>query len=252
MSSLETMGKASAQHTDVLECRALWVSGQLHAELPLSDLLESVMSGRITVLHKVFPPRQLTELRDAVHGWGESVERKPAQTNIDENFHSIEQGLSPRQRTPHFYHAYNFNQIHALPSELSRLLLAVFEPLRIFQNALTNNSATFHHDGQGRKLHPQIIQYPRGGGMFGRHVHPLEPQKVGLILGISERGRDFESGAIHFDTHGADVGTEWVHNIGDMILFRFDIPHWITAVEPEVQVDQGTSLGRWTLVLPYY
>ena len=60
----------------------------------------------------------------------------------------------------------------------------------------------------GQKLHPQIIQYPAGGGMFGRHQHPLEPQRVGLILGISERGADFKTGATDFEVDGEDIGTD--------------------------------------------
>jgi hypothetical protein len=236
----------------LIERRARWVSGQLLADRPLAELCDCVMSRNIVVLHDVFPAEQLLQLREDVHRWGQRVDAKPPQTYLDDNFHAVESGISPRQKTPHNYHAYNFNQLRGLERPLSEALLAVFEPLRVFQNALTGNSATLERNGQGHKLHPQVIQYPSGGGMFGRHVHPLEPQRIGLILGISERGHDFEVGATHFDIDGEDIGTDRVHNIGDMILFRFDVPHWITPVDPDAHIDYGSINGRWTLVLPFH
>lgn len=236
----------------LIEHEARWESGGLRADCPLPDLFDEVMDRHIVVLRNAFPPDQLTRLREDVHGWSQRVEGKPPQTYIDENFHSIESGISPRQKTPHNYHAYNFNQLQSMEDRLSDALLEVFEPLRVFQNNLTGQSATFGRDAEGHKLHPQVIQYPAGGGMFGRHSHPLEPQRIGLILGISERGHDFETGATHFDIDGEDIGTDRVHNIGDMILFRFDVPHWITPVDPDAALDYGSSRGRWTLVLPFY
>ncbi|MEO8629047.1 MAG: hypothetical protein ABI612_13235 [Betaproteobacteria bacterium] len=236
----------------LIESDARWASGRLLAHRPLASVFDSLMARNIVVLHHVFSPEQLAALREQVHAWGQEVEKKPPQVYIDENFHAIESGISPRQKTPHCYHAYNFNELAQLQSPLSQTLLAVFQPLRAFQNELTGNAATFERDPSGAKLHPQVIQYPSGGGLFGRHSHPLEPQRVGLILGISERGRDFEVGATHFEIEGEDVGTDNVHDIGDLILFRFDIPHWITPVDPHVELDYNSSKGRWTLVLPYY
>jgi hypothetical protein len=236
----------------LIEQQARWVSGQLLADRPLGELFDRLMSRYIVVLHDVFPREQLARLREDVHRWGERVERKSPQTYSDENFHSIESGISPRQKTSHNYHAYNFNQIGSMENPLSDTLLAVFEPLRVFQNSLAGNTATLERNAQGQKLHPQVIHYPAGGGMFGRHFHPLEPQRVGLILGISERGRDFDVGATHFDVDGEDIGTDLVHNIGDMVLFRFDVLHWITPVDPDAQIDYSSNKGRWTLVLPFY
>ena len=236
----------------LIERQARWVSGQLMADGPLTELFDGLMHRHIVVLHDVFPSAQLAQLREDVHRWSQRVDAKPPQTYSDDNFHAIESGVSPRQKTPHNYHAYNFNQLPSMEKELSDTLIAVFEPLRAFQNSLTGNSGAWERTAQGHKLHPQVIQYPAGGGMFGRHSHPLEPQRVGLILGISERGRDFDTGAAHFDIDGEDVGTDSVHSIGDMVLFRFDIPHWITPVDPGAPLDYGSSKGRWTLVLPFY
>ena len=166
-------------------------------------------------------------------------------------YHAVEAGVSSRQKTLHSYHGFNFNGPEELPRDLSEKLLAVYEPLLVFQNSLTQQAATFTNDSQGRRARPQLIQYPRGGGMFGRHLHTLEPQRISLILGLSQRGVDFQSGGTHFDVKGTDVSSEDVHDIGDMLLFRFDIPHWITPVDMSQPCDFSLASGRWTAVLPY-
>ena len=114
----------------LIECDARWTSGRLLAERPLADVFDSLMARNIVVVHHVFLPEQLAALREQVHGWGQAVEKKPPQVYIQENFHSIESGISPRQKTPHCYHAYNFNELGKLQSPLSQTLLSVFEPLR--------------------------------------------------------------------------------------------------------------------------
>jgi len=217
----------------------------------MTELFHYVMEHHVAVLRNVFPKEMLRDLRNAAHSWGASTPITPPQTYDDNNYHAIEAGISPRQKTLHSYHGYNFNRPEQLPSELSEKLLTVYEPLLAFQNSLTQKSATFMNDSAGRRARPQLIQYPRGGGMFGRHLHALEPQRIGLILGLSERGVDFHTGGTHFDVKGADVGSEDVHDIGDMLLFKFDIPHWIVPVDMSQPCDFALPSGRWTAVLPY-
>lgn len=216
------------------------------------SLLDLVMKQGCVVIKRCFPADTLEKVRDAVHAWGASHPITPPQTYIDENFHSLESGISPRQKTPHVYHAYNFTRPLELPAELKATTLPVFERLRVFQNALTGNAATFEPDQDGRKARPQIIHYPSGGGMFGKHTHPLEPQRVGLILGLSKRGKDYDNGSTHFEMGGVRSGTDHVHDQGDLILFRFDIPHWISAIDQGEKFDPASPKGRWTAVLPYY
>jgi hypothetical protein len=233
---------------------ALWTEAGLRATgIGLPALFEYIMQHGVAIMRHVYPAEQLTDLKEDVHRWGLGTPTKPPQTPLDDNYHAIESGISPRQRTPHNYHGYTFDQLGTLaPTELSRKLAAIFGPLQRFQNELTGNNAGFVRDGNGPKLHPQAIHYPTGGGMFGKHIHSLEPQRIGLILGLSERGRDFQCGATHFEIDGNDVGTDDVHDIGDMILFRFDVPHWITPVDANDVLDYSSSRGRWTAVLPYY
>ncbi len=233
--------------------RAASESGELRpTDISLPGLYDHVMANGTAIIRGCFRPEQLGTLRDAVHAWGAQVPKHPPQTYVDENFHAVEAGISPRQKTPHVYHAFNFYRPLDLDENIRSPLLDVFNRLLEFQNALTGNQAGFVADPQGRKARPQIIHYPSGGGMFGRHTHPLEPQRIGLILGLSKRGRDFQSGSTHFEFNGQAYGTEDSHDQGDLLLFRFDIPHWITAVDQGLKFDPQSPNGRWTAVLPYY
>ena len=222
------------------------------ANINLPDLYTHVMKNGTAVISGCFSAALLISLRAAVHEWGERTPIRPSQTYVDENFHAIEAGISPRQQTAHVYHAYNFYRPLELIGDLKSPLIDVFDRLLEFQNALTGNQASFVHDELGRKARPQIIHYPSGGGMFGRHTHPLEPQRIGLILGLSKRGRDFKSGSAYFEVNGLTLGTEDSHDLGDLLLFRFDIPHWITAVDQGSEFKPSAIGGRWTAVLPYY
>ena len=228
-------------------------SGPLEvAGIELPQLFDLVMNQGAVVVRAAFEPEGLAQLRGAVHAWGLRTEAMPPQTYIDENFHAVESGISPRQKTVHCYHAYNFNKLRSLDDEARDGLLGMFERMSVFQNRLTGQAGDFDFDADGRKQRPQIIHYPSGGGLFGRHTHPLEPQRIGLILGLSQRGRDFRSGATGFEVDGRGLGTEECHDIGDLVLFRFDIPHWVTAVDQGDKFDQSSERGRWTAVLPFY
>jgi hypothetical protein len=238
----------------VREFDTVWSHADFRAkDIEFDDLFAAVMNNGLAVLRGVFPKEQLRDLKAGVFQWGANTAVAPPQSYANKNYHVIEAGISPRQKTPHHYHAYNFHRIDAvMPRELSRQLLAVYEPLLRFRNNIAGNNMSFVEDANGCKAHPQISCHPCGGGVFGRHTHPFEPTRIGLILGMSERGTDFQRGATHFEVHGRDVGTDDVHNLGDLIVFRYDIPHWVTPVDEEDRLDYSSPRGRWVAVLPVY
>ena len=221
-------------------------------DLDYGKLFNLIMERNIVVRKNVFPEHQLKSVREMVREWGERTPITPPRTSCDDNFHAIEKGISPVQKTPHIYHAYNFKQIHQLDEGLRDRLLAIFDPIRHLTNSLKGVTVGYAPSPDGKKLHPQIIQYPRGGSMFGPHVHPLEPQQLGPFLSLSHRGSDFTTGSVGFEVDGEAVDTEENHDIGDLVLFRFDIRHWVTFVDPEYPLDFKRGDGRWTATLSYY
>ena len=217
------------------------------------DLGAEVMNGRIVVVKGVFRTQadELLALRRAVVEWGRTTPPLPA-PDPTANCHCLQAGVSVRQHTPHVYHAYDFNRISRLPEGLRSRLRRFYEPLNVLQNALTGNSARFEAFEDAATLHPQLLHYPLGGGLFGRHVHPLEPQRIGMIVALSRRGVDFRRGGICFEIEARVVDVAPHHELGDIALFRFDIPHWVNPSPLDDNFDWDSEAGRWSMVLPYH
>lgn len=76
---------------------------------------------------------------------------------------------------------------------------------------------------------------------------------MGLIMSLSDYGEDFENGGTRFATpDGNIVDIEGHHTIGDIAIFRYDLPHQVTPCDPEADLDFDRSNGRWSMILPYY
>lgn len=227
--------------------------GQITAETELEAVGREVMSGTICVIKQAFPASKARQLRDLAFAWGKSQSvsaQKDFYSHTKENHFCTERGISAIQKTLHHYRSHNFNDYKNVESVELRELLADFcLPLQTFYNRITDNRAEF--DGE-RRLHPQIIHYPSGGGFFARHTHALEPQRIGLIVSLSKYGEDFNQGGTGFDVDGEIVDIEPHHDAGDIGLFRFDLPHWVSPIDIETAMDHDSARGRWTLVMPYY
>jgi hypothetical protein len=236
------------------------VSGSFDGETITTDpapeeLGELVMSRGAVLVKGAFGAQadDLLALRERAFRW--AAETPPLEEpHPTENCHCLQSGVSRFQKTPHVFHSYNFPRPSQLPADLSAHLLRYLEPLSAWKTRLTGNAAQLDERfGDGPALHPQLIQYPAGGGYFGRHIHPLEPQRIGTIVGLSRRGVDFSSGGtcVLVD-EGTVVDLERHHDIGDIALFRYDAPHWVNPSDLIDKFDWESPAGRWSMVLPYY
>lgn len=238
---------------DPILARGSFDGGEIRADAPFSEIAAKVMAGNVFILKGVFSGQvqHLLKLRLQIFEWGQTVEAAPEPSATDNN-HCLQAGVSRFQRTPHIYHSFNFNRISALPASLAGPLKTYFQALTKFQNAITRNDALLEDFSGGAALHPQIIQYPAGGGFFGRHYHPLEPQRIGLIVGLSRRGSDYDQGGVSFEVDAGFVHLESHHDFGDIAIFRFDLPHWVAPSSLSEKFDWSSERGRWSMVLPYY
>jgi hypothetical protein len=72
-----------------------------------------------------------------------------------------------------------------------------------------------------------------------------------LILAGSIYDQDYKSGGVRFHVPGKGwIETETQHVAGDIILFRYDLLHEITPVDPSGNVDWTRDDGRWSFVFP--
>lgn len=228
-------------------------AGGIDAEVSREEILRTVMTGTVVLLKGVFPADECARLRDLVFEWGRAQDGTPQTdfySHTRENHFCLERGVSRIQKTLHFYRSHNFNDYRSgLPGEMTEALGRFCVPLVEFYNGVVGAQTSF--DGE-KRIHPQVIHYPAGAGHFAKHVHVLEPQRIGVVTSLSARGDDHREGGTGFEVEGDLVDTSPHHDQGDVVLFRYDLPHWVSAVDIEDAYDPGSPRGRWTLVIPYY
>jgi hypothetical protein len=240
----------------ITQFRGRMVDGTIDVDGGLDQVARTVSGEGIAVIRGAFQSEAVLQVRDAIMDWARVTPPLPHGTpvqnvNNDLNFHRID-GDPAKSAAPHIHHHFNFNRIDRLPDPLKNELLSTFETMRRLQNAVAGTSARFSPTDDPHKLRPQVIQYPAGGGFFAEHVHKLDPQRVGLILALSQRGIDHTDGAATFTIDGGRIDSSPVHDRGDILLFRYDVPHAVTAVDPNKKLDWNSAAGRWSMVLPYY
>lgn len=236
----------------VIEVAARLEGGVITPAMDRDELVERVMErGQLVLLKNVFDDATATEVRRAVHAWGQAV---PA-AEVDDfrgNYHRRRAMVSRLQQAPHVFHDFNFNALDQAPDTLRETLLGLFEPMRKLYNGFTGYQTTFEIPDSGPYVHPQLIQYPSGGGFFARHWHNLSPQKLGFIVSLSKRGRDYRNGGTQFEIDGEIVDMEPRHGIGDILVWRYDHHHWVTQSDLSDKFDWDDADGRWVATFAYF
>jgi hypothetical protein len=221
--------------------------GVIAADLDDAALIDALAEGRIVILKGAFPHDEMIRLREAAMRWAREEPEFPDGRSPDEtpmrNYHRIDDGTHP-SAFPHIFHQYGLNSLDDLPAYFREPAAAVTAVMTDLQNRVSQTSWDVSLEG----LRTKILHYPRGGGFLTQHVHQLEPQRVGLILSLSRLSVD-TSGGTTFETPAGTVDTSEYHDIGDVVLFRYDLPHAVAAVDPGVPVEWEADTGKWSVVL---
>ena len=236
----------------VAEVAARLEDGAVAADLDRAEIRRRVIDeGQIVLLKSAFPDAMLSDLRAAVAAWGREVAAAEAD-DFAGNYHRRRAMVSRLQQAPHVFHDYNFNDLGSVPADLQATLLDLFKPLRGLYRDLTGTQTAFTVPRAGPYVHPQIIHYPSGGGFFARHWHNLQPQQLGFIVSLSQRGRDFRNGGTCFEIEGEVVDLEDRQEIGDICIWRYDHQHWVTQSDLRDKFDWDSEAGRWVATYAYF
>ncbi len=236
----------------IVEVGARLKGGVIDTDMALEEITRRVMDqAQLVMLKGAFPPALLSAATAAVADWGRQT---PAADTDDfrANYHRRRAMVSRLQQAPHVFHDYNFHDLPGLPPAAEAALRALFEPLRRLYNGLTGYETDLLVPPAGPYVHPQLIQYPAGGGFFGRHWHNLAPQKLGFIVSLSQRGRDFRNGGTCFEIDGEVVDLEMRQEIGDICVWRYDHHHWVTQTDLQDKFDWSRDDGRWVATYAYF
>lgn len=154
--------------------------------------------------------------------------------------------LPEKSATSRIFRTLNFLDMES--PHLSPPLKDLFRQMMELQSRSIVDESVWRDGARKRRM--QVIHYPRGGGFLDWHVHPRYPVNYGLILNMSEQGESFSSGGTEIvQSSGETVRVEDHSNIGDLILFRFDLKHRVAPCDPDQDLHFDAN-GRWTAVLP--
>jgi hypothetical protein len=225
--------------------------GIIEPSITIQEIIELVDTNHLVILKGLYSEREMDELRESVFTWG-TTEPVATLDDFRGNYHMKKAKISNFQQSPHVFHDYNFNDFSTLQEPLRNKLYLTFDSLRIFYNQLTDNSLDFGFIEGEPYLHPQLIQYPNGGGFFGRHNHNLLPQKVGFILSLSKFKRDFTGGGTNFLIDNEVINLEGIQDIGDLVLWKNNLDHWVSQTPLEDWFSWDSPNGRWVATLAYF
>lgn len=222
--------------------------GKIACEKSAAGIGALVAEGRVVILKGAFEAELMREYRDALMRWSKETEMFPHGKSPsafpDLNYHRIDDGTI-QGVCPHIFHQFGFNTIEQLPDYVGRPSLQIAEAMRTLQNEVAGTNFPLSLTGVRLK----VIHYPSGAGFLAQHTHPLEPQRIGLIASLSRLGQDVNTGAACFETPFGRVDTTPHHDIGDIIIFRYDLPHEVTLSDEGETLQWGSPAGKWSVVL---
>ena len=248
MISADSQGTQSKTTEGLVLLQGFIKDGAIGAELPDADVARIVGEGRIVILKGVFPPDLMLDFRRAVTRWRDSTPPYPhgqsPNTTPDVNYHRADKG-TVKSAIPHVFHQYGFNTPERLADYVGRPAQQIAALMLALQNRIARTGFDISLTGMRIKL----LHYPAGGGFLAEHQHPLEPQRIGLITSMARCGTDFNTGGTAFRTPFGRVETTVAHDIGDIILFRYDLPHSVTPVDEGHELNWDSEAGKWSYVL---
>jgi hypothetical protein len=231
----------------LVEMKSRLESGKIIAEVSRAEIARLVAEGRIVILKGALAPSLVAEFRRAVSRWGKTSDAFPhgksPTTEPEINYHRIDDGVI-KSSLPHVFHQFGFGN-HGRLGELGRSALVISQAMLDLQNEIAGTNLDFSISGCRLK----VLHYPAGGGYLQQHAHPLEPQRVGLILAGAKVGEELSTGGTFFVTPFGSVDTADCHDIGDIILFRYDLPHGVSAIDADKKLDWSSDAGKWSIVL---
>lgn len=239
---------AERDNRAIVELNASLRDGEIVAEIAHEGIRQLVFAGQIVVLKGVFAAEEMTAYRKALMRWASETAAFPHGTSPgtfpDLNFHRRDDGVI-KSICPHIFHQFGFNSIEKLEESVGTPSLAIAESLRGLQNGVAGTDFPLSLTS----LRLKVLHYPSGAGFLTEHSHPIEPQRIGLIASLSRIGADVTSGATRFRTPFGLVDTSTAHDIGDVIIFRYDLPHEVTLVDEGRLLDWNSDAGKWSVVL---
>lgn len=217
--------------------------GRAVADAEASRWRKAIDGGKIVIFRGALASESMVGLRRALLRWASVTPPIPPGVSASQpglEFHRVDDGTAATTM-PHIFHQFGFATGDALPSDLASEVRSLRHLLLDWQNRLAGTE--FDLDDVTFRF--KAMRHPRGGGHLVPHRHPYLPQKVAIFLNLSEPGVDYASGAAVFRNTGGWVDTFADFRCGDLLAWRYDLVHGISAVEPEAPLTWEGDDGLW-------
>ncbi|MCV6638074.1 hypothetical protein [Candidatus Albibeggiatoa sp. nov. NOAA] len=218
---------------------------QIIPEISISEMTQFIEAGHTVILKNVFDVQRLLTLRQAVCDWAEKIPEHPITKTAsvpDLNYHRRDNVSDPKYMT-RLFHQYGFSNLDNLEASLQKQLKDTVEPLLNLQNQLAQTNFDLSMPNCRFKLY----NHNSGGGFFDKHTHPYIPQKVAFFLSFSRFEQDFKQGHVMFDTPFGSLAINDLFEIGNVIYFKYDLPHGVATVDSSEPLDWASDKGLWVL-----
>ena len=236
----------------LIKVDAEFKNGRIVPEIPYEDVMRLVNEPNIVIVKTGISQALLDGAIEATRTWSAETPLAESPDTFRNNQHKHRLHIAKIQQAPQLFHDHTFDDLDGIGGNYRENLMPVFDPLRQFWNSLTGNREEFGFQEGKAYFHPQITHYPMGGSFFGRHWHPLHPQQVGQILALNQYGQEYHSGGTGYIINDTIVETEGHQDRGDLILFRYDLPHWVSPSSFADRFSWDDPAGRWVAILPFY
>ena len=208
-----------------------------------------VLSGNVAILKNAVDPNLVRRAVASTHEWAKNAPQSKGHPRDAGGSTHLVSYLPPRSESRYIVHDFLFDPNAG--DEIGAAVMPVFDVLLSIHCSMLGRPVTWEATDDGFAFLPQIIQYPRGGGFFQEHFHEVEPQRIGMVLAGSQLGVDHDCGGGRFRApDGSWLSTEGKQDVGDVALFRYDVGHDVTPVDPDRALDWTREDGRWSFVLP--
>jgi hypothetical protein len=216
-------------------------------ELLPDELFDIIDNKEIVIFKEIWPKEEIKALRNEILAWARETEVWPQGVSAGQpgvNFHRVDDG-SISGRLPHIFHQFGFGDFDRLPESLRSRMMPVAEAMVRKMNEIAGTNLKF----DGGDVRIKVIRHPRGGGHLVWHRHPYLPQKVEFFLNLSQPGEDYHCGGADFKTPAGAVGTCDCCEMGDIIAWRYDLPHRTATIDPDADLNWDGDDGFWLLAV---
>lgn len=231
-------------------------------ELDPANIRNRVLEGEVVILKDLFNKNQLESTRQSVIKWrSQTAKEDIAFCDADKTFHKLLEN-DPDFIHPRMYHVHWFYDLlspEPPADEVHDAVSPLYQELKNLYNRICGTDHEIEWRGDRPHFHPQINQYPRGGGYFGMHRHypsvegtVSDAMKINMIVGLSEQGKDYGTGGTRILNGENMYDIRNSHDLGDVALFRADLPHAVMPIDPSVELDWDADDGRWTMLMPFH